>query len=104
MALNKTKVVGAVLGVLALGGLVGWNVTKDSRDRVLVVTQKASRSDLVSIVSASGEVKPKRYVDVSANVPGRIVKLSVKEGDRVRTGQMLCQIESTRYVSDAQQA
>jgi HlyD family secretion protein len=104
MALNKKKVIGSVLGVLALGGLVGWNVTKDSRERVLVVAQKASKADLVSIVSASGEVKPKRYVDVSANVPGRIVKLAVKEGDTVKTGQVLCQVESTRYVADAQQA
>jgi HlyD family secretion protein len=104
MAVSRMKIIGAVIGVVALGSLVGWNVTKDSMSRIAVVTQKVNRADLVSIVSASGEVKPRKYVDVSANVPGRIVKLNVKEGDKVKTGQVLCQIETTRYEADARQA
>src|SRR5579863_7923895 len=100
MTRRRTKVIGAVIGVLALGGLVGWNVTKDSFNRIEVVTQKVTRADLDSVVSASGEVKPKKYVDVSANVAGRIVKMSVKEGDKVKAGEVLCQIERTRYESD----
>jgi HlyD family secretion protein len=104
MALKERKIVGAVIGVVALGALVGWNVSQDSRTRIAVVTQKVGHSDLVSIVSASGEVKPKKYVDVSANVPGRIVQLKVKEGDKVKTGEILCQIETTRYEADARQA
>jgi HlyD family secretion protein len=105
MTLSRTKmIIGSAIGAVALVGLVGWNVTKDSRSRVAVVSQKVAREELVSIVSASGEVKPKKYVDVSANVPGRIVKLNVKEGDHVKQGQVLCQIETTRYEADARQA
>ena len=47
-------------------------------------TQKVGKRDLVSIVSASGEVKPKRFVNMSANVSGRITQLLVKEGDAVQ--------------------
>jgi HlyD family secretion protein len=104
MAFTRTQTIGSALGVAVLGGFVTFNVTKDSRNRVLVQTEKVSRADLVSIVSASGEIKPKRYVNISANVPGRIVQMLVKEGDTVRKGQVLCRIEATRYDADARQA
>ena len=66
-AIEKAVAAGLVLAVV-----VGVSATRDSRSRVTVQTQKVERRDLVSRVSASGEVKPKRYVNVSANVSGRI--------------------------------
>jgi HlyD family secretion protein len=69
-----------------------------------VQTQKVGRKDLVSVVSASGEVKPTKYVNVSSNVSGRIVDLRVKEGERVRSGQVLARIDSTRYEAGEKQA
>ena len=90
------RVIGIGAGVLILAVIVGFNVTRDSRSRVTVQTRKAGKSDLVSIVSASGEVRPKRFVNVSANVSGRITYLPVKEGDTVKKGQVLARIDSTR--------
>jgi HlyD family secretion protein len=55
-------------------------------------------------VSASGEVKPKKFVNVSANISGRITRLSVKEGDVVRAGQILAQIDSTRLEAETRQS
>jgi HlyD family secretion protein len=104
MASRKKKIwlaagAGAVLAVI-----VGVNVTRDSRKKVTVQTQKVGRKDLVQVVSASGEVKPTKYVNVSSNVSGRIVDLRVKEGDRVRQGQVLARIDSTRLEAGERQA
>jgi HlyD family secretion protein len=101
---RRTRIVVAVVAVLVLGGVVAFSVTKDSRARVAVQTGKVSRKDLVSVVSASGEVRPKKFVNVSANVSGRITELRIKEGDAVKRGQVLARIDSTRYEAGEQQS
>jgi HlyD family secretion protein len=93
---KRTRIVIGVLAVAILGGIVAVNVTKERRNRINVQTQKVGRQDLVSTVTASGEVKPRKYVNVSSNVSGRITHLLVKEGERVRRGQVLARIDSTR--------
>lgn len=104
MAWKKTRVAGAIAAGLVVAGVVGWNVSRDYRNRVPVQVQNVARRDLVSLVSASGEVKPKRFVDIGANVSGRIVQLLVKEGDRVKSGQVLARIDSTRFAAGARQS
>jgi HlyD family secretion protein len=104
MASKRTRILAAAGLVLVLGGVVGFSVARDSRSKVAVQTQKVARRDLVSIVSASGEVKPKRYVNIGANPSGRIIKLTVKEGDMVRKGQVLARIESTRFEAETRQS
>jgi len=64
------------------------------RDKGLSVTTEAIRSrDLEAVVSASGKIQPKRLVNISADTPGRVVDLAVNEGDRIRRGQFLLQID-----------
>jgi HlyD family secretion protein len=92
------------VGVLAVGGAVGLYATREQRNRIAVQTQKVAKRDLVSTVSASGEVKPKRYVDVSSDVPGRIVRLFVREGQAVQAGQPLCRIDAARFEASTRQA
>jgi HlyD family secretion protein len=101
---KRVRVAIAVGVVVCLGVVVAFNVTRDARNRVQVQTQKVERRDLVSTVTASGEIKPKRYVNVSSDVPGRITKLFIKEGDRVREGQALCRIDATRFEASAKQS
>lgn len=102
---SKTKRIGlGVVALLVLGAVVGFNATKDSRNRIPVQTRKTGKKDLVSTVSASGEIKPKRYVNVSANVSGRITRLLVKEGETVRRGQVLAHIDSTRIAAGTRQS
>lgn len=101
----SSKVIGGgIAAALVLGGIVAVNATRDLRRRVTVQTQKTARRDLTSIVSASGEIKPRRFVDISANVSGRITQLLIKEGDAVRRGQILARIDSTRFEADARQS
>jgi len=60
------------------------------------------KRDLVAYVTASGQVQPHTKVDVASDVSGRIVKLSVKEGDMVKKGQFLLQIDPATYQADVQ--
>jgi len=64
------------------------------RDKGLTVTTDVVRTrDLESVVSASGKIQPKRLVNISADSPGRVVDLAVNEGDRIKKGQFLLQID-----------
>jgi HlyD family secretion protein len=104
MASRKKKIWLAAVAAVIVAVIVGVSVTRDSRRKVTVQTQKVGRKDLTAVVSASGEVKPTKYVNVSSNVSGRIVDLRVKEGERVKQGQVLARIDSTRFEAGERQA
>jgi HlyD family secretion protein len=104
MTRQSRRVLRGVIGVAALAGIIAYNVTVDSNSQISVMAQKAARRDLLSVVSASGEIKPKRYVNISANVSGRIEQLLIKEGDTVRKGQVLARIDSTRIAAGERQS
>lgn len=97
MASQRTKMIIAGVAIVSIAGVVAGNYYRDLGRRVEVRTEPAAVLDLVSIVSASGEVRPRRFVDISSNVSGRIVDLRVEEGDSVRRGQVLARIDSTRF-------
>src|SRR5438552_4173106 len=92
-----TIIVGVVVLLLAI---VGFTVHQSHKNVVTVQTGKVQRLDLASVVSASGEIKPKTYVNIGANAFGKITKLYVKEGDRVRSGQLLAQLENVQSAAD----
>src|SRR5208282_3131898 len=95
----KKIAIGAGAAVV-LAAIVGFTVYQSHKNVVTVQTAKSQRQDLASIVSASGEIKPKTYVNIGANAFGKIVKLYVKEGDRVKQGQMLAQLENVQPAAD----
>ena len=102
---TKTKrIIGVVAAVAVIGSIVGFSVTRDSRNKITVQTGKVEKKDLVQVVTASGEVRPKRYVNVGANVSGRLIEITVKEGDRVKAGQILARVESERYQAGLRQS
>jgi HlyD family secretion protein len=72
------------------------------RDLVTVQTGAVVRADLTSLVTASGEVKPKNYINIGANAQGRILELLVKEGDHVRKNQVVARIEHIQAQADVQ--
>jgi len=83
-----------ILGVILLGAAVVAANVWYRRDTGLNVQAEALRArDLEAIVSASGKVQPKRQVDVSANTTGRVTRVAVEEGERVKTGQFLLEID-----------
>src|SRR5689334_24177724 len=90
---------GAGAAAQLIGG-VSFGVYQARKGVVTVQTGKARRQDLTAIVSASGEIKPKTYVNIGANAFGKITHLYVKEGDRVRKGQLLAQLENVQSAAD----
>jgi HlyD family secretion protein len=94
------KVLIGVGVVLMLAIIVGITVYQSHKNLVTVQTGKAQKQNLNSVVSASGEIKPKTYVNIGANAFGKIIKLSVKEGDHVKKGQLLAQLENVQSSAD----
>ncbi len=98
MKLKKIAIIGGI--VLALLVIVGFTVQQSQKSIVAVQTGKVTVEDLNSVVTASGEIKPKTYVNLGANAFGKIVKLYVKEGDHVKKGQLLAQLENVQSAAD----
>ena len=79
--------------VLVAAAVVGANLWFQREPTLAVTTEAICARDLEAIVSASGKIQPKRLVNISADTPGRVVDLAVNEGDRVKVGQFLLQID-----------
>jgi HlyD family secretion protein len=104
MVSRKARIIAVSAAVVVIAGVVAGSVIRDRRSKVTVQTQKVGREDLISQVSASGEVKPKKFVNISANVSGRITNLYIVEGERVKKGQVLARIDSTRFEAGERQS
>lgn len=100
--LVKFAVGGAV--VVAVAALGYKSYTKGQTKAVEVRTEAVEARDLVASVTASGQIQPRTKVDVSADVTGKIVRLSVKEGDIVKKGQFLLQIDPEQVTAALQRA
>jgi HlyD family secretion protein len=94
------KVLIGVGATLVLCIIVAVTVYQSRKNLVTVQTGKVQKQNLASVVSASGEIKPKTYVNIGANAFGKIIKLHVKEGDRVKKGQLLAQLENVQSSAD----
>ncbi|MGD0363975.1 MAG: efflux RND transporter periplasmic adaptor subunit [Bryobacteraceae bacterium] len=91
---SKWKTILIVVVVLALGIGVYASTVLSKRGVVAVQTGKVVRQDLTSLVTASGEIKPKNYINIGANAIGMLTKILVKEGDRVKKGQLVARVEN----------
>src|SRR5271163_1237823 len=100
------KIILIVSAVLVVGGVAAGIVYHQQSSIVKVATGKVVRQDLTSIVSGTGQIKPKTYVNIGATSFGRITHLYVKEGDRVKKGEVLATVESVQVEAGvvAQQA
>jgi HlyD family secretion protein len=87
---------------MVLAGAVAYGVKQSRADIVTVQTQKVARQDLASTVTASGEIRPRKYVNIGANVMGRLTEILVKEGDHVQKGQLLARQESVQAGADVE--
>jgi HlyD family secretion protein len=100
------KIIIIVAVILAVAGIVALTVVRAQSGYTKVLTGKVVRGNLVSVVSGTGQIKPKTYVNVGATAFGRITHLYVKEGDHVKRGQTLATVESIQPEAnvDAQKA
>jgi HlyD family secretion protein len=100
--LRRRKKLLIVLAVmLGIGAIVVANLQSRREKSVKVTVDKVKKQDLTSIISASGEVKPKKNINISAQVPGRIIKIGVEEGQEVKAGDFLLKLDATQYEANA---
>jgi HlyD family secretion protein len=100
---KKRKLVVAVAGAVVIAALVGINLGAKRGKRTEVEVAKVEKRDVSKVVTASGEIQPKRRVDVSANAIGKVTRLAVREGQRVKKGDFLLEIDAEPFESAVEQ-
>lgn len=100
MSLKKILLI--AVAVLVFAGIVIGSILHSQGSVTKVATGHAVRQELVSVVNGTGQIKPKTYVNVGATAFGRITHLYVKEGDRVKAGQLVATVESEQPASAVQ--
>jgi HlyD family secretion protein len=102
-----TKTGKIIVATVVLASVAGLGVVVAMRNKtkpVDVRVEAVEARDLVASVTASGQIQPRTKVDVSADVTGKIVRLVVKEGDLVKKGQLLLQIDPEQATAALQRS
>ncbi|MCF7824469.1 MAG: efflux RND transporter periplasmic adaptor subunit [Candidatus Marinimicrobia bacterium] len=102
--MSKKKIIIIVIAVVLIGIIAFFAVNKEKGNSKDVQSAKVERGVVVHKVAASGRIQPVVEVNVSADVAGRVTRMAVKEGDWVRQGQFLAQLDATRYSADVERA
>jgi HlyD family secretion protein len=92
---KKVILIGGAVLVLAVMALV--NIKAQQGHRTAVQVTRVATHDVSKVITASGEIQPKKRVNVSAGAIGKVTKLAVKEGDHVNKGDFLLEIDATNY-------
>lgn len=102
---RRTKLVTVVsVLIVVVGGIFALAAASRNNRAVAVKLDTVGRHDLVAAVTASGQIEAKKSVDVTADITGRIISIGVQEGDMVRKGQFILQIDPTQYQAALSQA
>src|SRR5215208_6804751 len=100
--MTRKKVIIAIVVVAVLGAAAAANIYLRREQGPLIVAEAIRARDLEAIVSASGKVQPKRQVNISAQQMGRVTRLAVEEGQRVRKDQFLLEIDPRQLEGQVQ--
>jgi HlyD family secretion protein len=104
MMSKKMKIGIAGTVIVLVGAIVATAAARGSNKGVEVRIEGVESRDLVAAVTASGQVGPRTKVDLSADITGRITRLAIKEGELVKQGQFLLQIDPQQYEAQVQRA
>jgi HlyD family secretion protein len=94
--MNAKKILITLAILLAICGVTALTIWRSQANVIKVTTATVARQDLTSIVSGTGQIKPKTYVNIGATAFGRITHLNVKEGDHVKKGAVLATVENVQ--------
>jgi HlyD family secretion protein len=94
------KIILTILAAVVVVVLVIVFIWRQQSGYTKVLTSKIARQDLTTVVSGTGQIKPTTYVNVGANVMGRVTHFYVKEGDSVKKGETLAQIENVQQTAN----
>jgi HlyD family secretion protein len=93
---KKKVIIFGGIGV-AIVALIGLNAASNRDRGQSVRLEEVGKRDLVATVTASGQIEPKRSVDISADITGRIIHIPVDEGDWVKRGDLVLRIDPSSY-------
>ena len=96
---HKVKIIVGII-ILAVAGLLGSSIYKKQHQATEVSVAKVKVQDVVGKVTANGKIQAENKVDLSALIMGQIVNLMVREGDRVKEGDFLLQIDKKRAAAE----
>jgi len=96
---KKIIIISSVIILIAL--IIFINLQAQREKSIAVTVEKVRKENLTSKISSSGEVKPKKSVNISAHIAGRIIKIGVEEGQMVKKDDFLLKLESTQYEASA---
>ncbi len=103
--MSKRKKMLLIIGIIALIAIFTiFNLLKGKGGEIDVQVEEVKAGDIVQTVSGSGKVKPEVEVDISANVSAEIISLKVKEGDTVKKGDLLVELDRNKYEAAVAQA
>ena len=94
---TRSKIIVGVVVVAVLGGAAALSVARSRGQGIEVRTEVIERRNVVALVTASGNIRARRTVDISSDVSARVAELLVEEGDDVREGQTLLRLEPEQY-------
>ncbi|CAN5800578.1 efflux RND transporter periplasmic adaptor subunit [soil metagenome] len=103
MTKRKKIVIGSVLGASVLG-LASIGIASNNEKGTSIRSEVVAERELVSVVTASGYIQPKRKVDISADLSGRVIQLAVEDGQWVERGDLLLRIDPTSFQANARRA
>lgn len=95
--MSKKKLLIVVGIVVIIAALVIVNMRKGKGGEIPVQVEKVKRGDITQVVSATGKIQPEVEVKISANISAEIIGLFVKEGDQVKKGQLLVELDRAKY-------
>lgn len=101
---TRTKIIIGILAVVVLGSAAALSVTKAREKGTEVRMEAVSRRDLTQIVTASGNIRARRSVDISSDVSGKVDTVAVDEGDNVKAGQVLLRLDPAQYEASRSRA
>src|SRR5262245_45773137 len=97
---KRKKIIIAAAALVVLWALVAAALVARRTDQVEVQTSKIERRTMLeSKVTANGEVRPVQYTDLTAEVPGRVTDVYVKEGEKVKKGTPLLRVDTTQLAT-----
>ncbi|MDP2960098.1 MAG: efflux RND transporter periplasmic adaptor subunit [candidate division Zixibacteria bacterium] len=101
---KRSKIIIGVIVIAVIVIVVLLNLGRSGEKVYRVEVDKVKKGDIASLVTGSGKVQAKKDVKISATVPGLIISLPIKDGDWVKKGQLLVQIDPSEYKSAVAQA
>src|SRR3954470_14607410 len=90
---KKAKIGTGIVAIVIIGSVLAMSASKRGNKAAEVRMEAVQKRDLVSSVTASGQVRPQTKVDVASDISGKIVRLAVREGQMVSKGQFLLEID-----------